>query len=46
MISRSDLLVDFKKIDGGEVVIWINDTCKVERIGSVTLKFENSIMVT
>ncbi|XP_022866007.1 uncharacterized protein LOC111385817, partial [Olea europaea var. sylvestris] len=39
-------LQDFKKLAGGEVVLRNNIACRVERLGNVTLKFENGYMYT
>lgn len=36
----------FKKFDGGKVVMNNNVACKVDRIGNVTLKFENWYIYT
>lgn len=41
MNSKKSWLEDFKKISGGEVVMGNNIVYKVDRIGNVTLKFEN-----
>lgn len=46
MTSRKPWLEDFNDLDGGEIVMGNNATCRVNRIGSVTLKFEKGYTFT